>query len=130
MFQRVKRHAVVQPEDQSIRLIPLTQGKNAIVDAADYEWLTQWHWSASRNGDHFYAQRSEKEKNGLDNWYSIPMSRAILSAPKHYQVDHINHNTLDNRRCNLRLATPAENAKNRERQKRCKSQWKGVVKDR
>lgn len=36
---RVVREPVVQPLDQSYRLIPLTKGKVAIVDATDYEWL-------------------------------------------------------------------------------------------
>ena len=33
------------------RLIPLTQGKYALVDAADYDWLSQWRWGANWNGD-------------------------------------------------------------------------------
>ena len=56
---RVKRHAVTQPLDQSYRLIPLTQGQNAIVDVEDFEWLDQWNWCAQWTGRHFYAVRHD-----------------------------------------------------------------------
>lgn len=39
--RRVFRHDVEQPQDQSIRLIALTQERNATVDAADFDWLNQ-----------------------------------------------------------------------------------------
>lgn len=38
--------------------------------------------------------------------------RMVVDAPQGFVVDHINHNTLDNRRCNLRIVTVAENAQN------------------
>jgi hypothetical protein len=43
----------------SYRLIPLTQGQFATVDAADYEWIVQWKWCAhwSKEGKCFYASR-------------------------------------------------------------------------
>ncbi len=42
------RKIPVQPEDESVRLVPLTQGKFAIVDAADYGAVMQFHWCAIR----------------------------------------------------------------------------------
>jgi len=45
----------------------------------------------------------------------------------HEKIDHVNHNGLDNRRSNLRLATIQENQFNRQIQKTTKSsQYKGV----
>jgi len=108
------------------RDIPLTQGQVAIVDADDYEWLTQWKWFAwwSPSGRCFYAVRSITEpRKG-----TIRMNRQILgleSGDKR-QGDHANHNTLDNRRANLRIATAPENGQNRRTQKNSKSGHKGV----
>lgn len=39
--------------------------------------------------------------------------RVIMNCPDEYMIDHINHNTLDNRKCNLRIVTNSENQLNR-----------------
>jgi hypothetical protein len=81
------------------KLIPLTQGKFAIVDNADFDWLNQWKWYAVKSYNTWYARR----------FSSIPMHRQIMSAPSGTEIDHRNHNGLDNRRQNLRFSTSAEN---------------------
>ena len=117
---------VVAPEiaralAEGARLIPLTQDKYAIVDEEDYEWLCKCKWYAQRVGKDYYARNRRKE--GL-----VSMHRVILNAPKGLVVDHINHNTLDNRRKNLRLCTWAQNNQNRRPSKRKNklSKYKGV----
>ncbi len=117
---------VVAPENaralaEGARLIPLTQDKFAIVDAEDYEWLCKCKWYAQRVGKNYYARNRRKE--GL-----VSMHRVIMNAPKGLVVDHINHNTLDNRRKNLRLCTWAQNNQNRRPSKRKNklSKYKGV----
>jgi hypothetical protein len=125
MKYRVKRHAVQQPLDQSYRLIPLTQGQNAIVDTKDFDWLNQWNWCARWDKDtkSFYAMR--KIRKG-DRWPDVMMARVILGCKPRKDSDHINHDTLDNRRNNLRSATRSQNKANSDKYKGNKSGFKGV----
>lgn len=120
--RRVKRHAVTQPQDPSYRLIPLTRNQNAIVDAEDFEWLSQWNWHAhwSPSTRSFYAQRTQK-KLGV-TW----MAREVLHCQSNERVDHIHHNTLDNRKKYLRRCTHAQNCANARTHAKSKSGFKGV----
>jgi len=108
------------------KYIPLTQGKRALVDDEDYEWLVQWKWCANkggRNGKRCFAIRSEYLGSGKSK--GICMSREIMKAKKGKQVDHINHDALDNRKSNLRLCTPSQNSRNARKTKGT-SKYKGV----
>ena len=113
--------------------IKLTQGQVAIVDDEDYEWLNQWKWCASYNPKRsvYVAVRKFQAKNGKRK--TLLMSRIILGLKvgDKRQADHINHDTLDNRRANLRICTHAENQHNQRAHrfhngKPCLSQYHGV----
>lgn len=109
-----------------VKEIPLTQGKVALVDDADHEWLNQWKWCASNNGLGFYAVRGISRN---DKRTTIAMHQMILNAPPGLEPDHINGDGLDNRRCNLRLCTRSQNNMNARKQTGCSSRWKGVYWD-
>ena len=104
---------------EGAKLIPLTQGKFAIVDADDYDELSQYKWTAAKSPNTFYAVRSVRGRQ-------IRMHRLITNAPKGLVVDHRNHNGLDNRKENLRLCTRSENACNQRPQTGRSSKYKGV----
>jgi len=87
---------------EETRVIPLRCGLFAIVDAADYEWLSRYRWFLCGAG---YAARHAPGK-------TILMHREIMQAPAGMVVDHINGNRLDNRRCNLHA--PGEPAQRRQ----------------
>lgn len=95
-----------QPE---YREIPLTQGKAAIVDVEDFEFLNQWKWYAVVFKNSSYAVRRASIDGAQKRLW---MHRVLLSAPKGEDVDHRNSNGLDNRRSNLRIATRQENVMN------------------
>ena len=104
-------------EPQSgVKRIPLSDGQYALVDAADYEWLSGYHWHLCSGG---YAARSEKGKR-------ILMHRQIMDPPKGMVVDHIDGNRANNCRSNLRVCTRAENQRNQRKQRGSASAFKGV----
>ena len=74
-----------------MKQIPLTQGKYALVDDSDFEWLNQWKWNYN-NG---YARRIKEINKTREIIY---MHRFILKINKEKVCDHINGNGLDNRR--------------------------------
>jgi len=122
----IKRPFLEQPSDASIKHIALTKGQIAIVDADDYEWLNSFPWCAKWHilANQYRAERSIRGESGKQK--TIGMHRFLMMAPDGMQVDHINHNCLDNRRSNLRICTPSENCYNRKVKSDSKTGIKGV----
>lgn len=102
--------------------IPLTKGKIALVDDDDYEWLYifKWRWQPI-HGIPGYAVRTS-------NGNRLYMHRVILNltCENKVEVDHINGNGLDNRRCNLRICNRMQNRRNCRPQSLNTSGYKGV----
>jgi len=98
--------------------IPLTKGKFALVDREDFDFLSQWKWHyASR-----YAVRIEYKKEG--KYKRISMHRLLMKVAATQEIDHINNNSLDNRKNNLRVVTHKQNIWNTSVRKG--RQYKGV----
>jgi hypothetical protein len=95
-----------------MKKIPLTHDLFAIVD--DYEFLSQFKWYAIIKTHHTYAAYNKETNDGSRCVY---MHRVIAGDCENKDIDHINGNSLDNRRDNLRICTHAENLRNRRRQK-------------
>ena len=104
-----------QPKDY--KFIPLTGGNFAKVDNDDFDKvkLINWHYN-----NFYYAMN---KKIGL-------MHRFIMDCHDDMVVDHINHDTLDNRKSNLRICTRTENNRNQFIQVGKTSKYKGVYWDR
>lgn len=105
--------------------IPLTQGQLALIDDEDFELVSQYKWRANFNSKlkSFYAL-TDIRNNG--ERITILMHRLITDAPKGKVVDHINHNTLDNRKLNLRVCSQSENMMNSRKHIVNTSGYKGV----
>jgi hypothetical protein len=101
--------------------IPLTQGKVALVDDADYEWLGKMKWYAFRNGKGriYYAARKKLGR-------VVFMHRDIMGVAGKIEIDHRDSNGLNNQRHNLRVCTHSENMKNIKKYKPSTSGYKGV----
>jgi len=99
-----------------MKQIQLTQGKVALVDDEDYEYLNQWKWHYSLG----YAVRTFSDKK------TIWMHRLILNTPDNLQTDHINGNGLDNQKKNLRACNHSENQRNKKRRADNTSGYIGV----
>lgn len=105
--------------------IQLTQGKVALVDDEDFEYLNQWKWCACKISNRFYAIRSYRLNSKK---IFIYMHRLITNNnDSKMHTDHKNNNPLDNRRENLRICTNSQNQMNTKVQINNTSGFKGVV---
>jgi len=93
--------------------IKLTKNKIALISIEDFEQVNQYKWRANetqskRKNKKYYALRCASGQK-------IYMHRFILSRitdiPAGFVVDHVNGDSLDNRRENLRILSHRENSK-------------------
>lgn len=103
-------------QTQGYSRVPITKRDStivahALVDREDYEWAMRWPWRMIGGA---YAGRTvyNREKGRSDTIY---LHRALmdLRVGDRRQVDHVNRDRLDNRRANLRIVTPGEQAQNK-----------------
>jgi hypothetical protein len=117
-WRRVRKPVYNYNAELNAYEIPLTRGAFAIVDEVDLD-LANRKWQVHRDprGNSAYAYgATPPDTNG--HTHTIQMHRLILSRMLGRELiraeltDHINHNGLDNRRSNLRLATHTQNRYN------------------
>lgn len=87
--------------DDHVICVMANTGSACLIDKDDYEKVKENYWYE----DNGYAKATI-------NGEKVKMHRFIMQPPKNMFVDHINHNTLDNRKMNLRIVTPAQNTMN------------------
>ena len=114
-------------DELKTKRIPLTQGKFALVDDADYTWLNRWKWFAMQMRGNFYAYRGGLSFLGTTMFISMHRQILGLEDGDSQQGDHLNHNTLDNRRDNIRICTISQNQMNRKVNSEGSSIYKGVT---
>jgi HNH endonuclease/AP2 domain len=102
-----------------MKLIPLSKGKFAKCDDENYELVSHHRWYENEG----YAITYQKGKR-------IRMHRLIMNAPDGVDVDHRDHDKLNNQKSNLRLCTLTQNNQNGKLRKDNTSGYKGVSLDR
>lgn len=105
-------------------------GLRALVDEDDYEFLSQWRWHLSKEG---YARRTTRKHELVGGRsQAVFLHRVVLGIPigagkDEFQVDHINCDTLDNRKANLRVVSGSQNQWNKRSRVGSASRFKGVT---
>jgi len=113
------REVAIQYDHELLELVgvvQLTRGKVAKIDLEDVEEVSKYNWFATKQG---YVLRNDSE--GM-----MRLHRLINKTPEGLYTDHINRDTLDNRRCNLRNCTASQNVANTRSQRQSFSRYKGV----
>lgn len=97
-----------------MKTIPLTQGYEAIVDDEDFDLVSRFKWAVGTNkSGNYYAVTSQRTPPKFTRMHRLILG--LRSIPP--WVDHKDGNGLNNRRDNLRIATPTQNSGNRKPQK-------------
>lgn len=111
-----------------MKVIELNRGFATIVDDEDFPALAQYRWHINTEG---YAARSINfiRADGKRTCRSVRMHREIMTPLPGFLVDHANQNKLDNRRCNLRIATISQNNANSKCHSDTALGIKGVIRD-
>lgn len=110
--------------------IPLSKGFVTIVDVKDYPLISHMNWHVNVKYKcpkiQYAASNIPAEKSLTGKRTTVRLHRFLLKPPAHMQVDHINGNGLDNRRCNLRLCTNSENKRNQIKKPGLIYKYKGI----
>jgi len=109
--------------------IPLTKGKVALVDDEDYEELSKYKWYAIKkeNRWNWYAIRHVLKKiNGYSTTESMHRHILKLKNKDGKIVDHIDRNSLNNIKTNLRIVSHLQNTLNSKLFKTNNSGYRGV----
>lgn len=96
-----------QPDGNTVIGYTTNTNKPFLIDVEDLRNVSSLSWYESNNG---YVHHKDTGKP------VIQLHRFIMMPPENMVIDHINHNRMDNRRCNLRICTQRENSNNRLRE--------------
>lgn len=94
------------------------------IDKDDLEKVKNYQWSiksCKKNIKNYMYVKNTKNK--------IKLHQLIMGRKKGYEIDHINHKTLDNRKQNLRFVTHSQNLMNGKKRIDNTSGYKGVIWD-
>lgn len=123
--QAAQPQLVADQRRESTVTVQLKGGQHTLLDAADVHLLGDRTWGVDSHGYALCRIYTDGRERSIRLHREV-MAAELAEAPPRTQVDHINGDRLDNRRANLRLATHAENLRNRGAQRNNTSGYKGV----
>ena len=104
----------------------MAQPQYAKVEPANYERLREYEWFAQKGKNCFYAVRQARGPKGSKS-ATIYMHHELIDVGDGLLIDHVNQDSMDNRRANLRGATRAQNIRNRKKFSNSSgSKYKGI----
>jgi hypothetical protein len=104
--------------------ISLPNKQFTIIDDDNFNDISKYSWRLVGAG---YVSRGVRLKAKYGGKHKIfYLHREIMGAKKGEEVDHINHNKLDNRKSNLRICNHRQNHLNRKGDSMSSSGFKGV----
>jgi hypothetical protein len=124
-----KRNTEIKPRQAKDGVVSVvTKNGTILFDESDIPLMSDYtiHVGVRKGGRYLSAVISPRGR--AESRRKFIMGRVLLGAKPGQMVDHINHNPLDNRRCNIRLCTPSQNAQNTSCTKAGVSGYKGVSK--
>ena len=95
------------PEISSLKIV--CENLAPIIDKEDISKVQQYTWHAKYQEDihSYYVETNQKLQSGK---FMLMLHRFLTDTTcKSKTVDHINHDTLDNRKCNLKVCSQKEN---------------------
>jgi len=103
-------------------------GKFALVDDEDYDELIKYRWFGiyAKVSSNIYVVKNTRIN---DKWTNRRIHQIIMQPKKGEIIDHIDGNTLNNQKSNLRICTHQQNSSNKRKYKNGSSKYKGVTLD-
>lgn len=127
MAGKKRFNKIIKGQDYSIMIVKYKDKElNVLIDNEDVNKIVDigsWHAikdDTLKETSYYIANRYNSKSRGKG---VIKLHRFITNCPLDKVVDHINHNTLDNRKSNLRICSRFENQQNL---RSCKSGHPGV----
>lgn len=106
-YNKRKSNEYIEKNDYIVGV--LNNGERFYIDKENYDEISKFYWTKMKNG--YLYTRHNKE---LFYLHRLIMNSELKNSDKNENyIDHINHNKLDNRKCNLRVVSKSENQRNR-----------------
>lgn len=110
--QSLRKENNIIIKDNHAEIIIKKEDKDLIIliDLDDVEKVKKFKWRCGKNNSNYYIRAWGRKEDRYQK--IIYLHRYVMDCPKYMQVDHISHDTFDNRKQNLRICTSLENKQN------------------